>query len=273
MRHRHISIVLGLGCVFVGADRLAAATMTAVDTAAVLDFAGYRGIGCATVVTNGELNSNDFAIEGLVSDSDSSPLALAFGGSVGSNTPLSRGKSAGGVSSGIYAADLGGTDRGLGMQPTATILTPGTITARFQNNTGVAIGSFDLSYEIWVYNDKAESSGLNFAWSTNYPTDFVAVPALDYTTPKTAATGTVAYALSATKTATLTATVAPGDYFYLQFQSFDPATSTGGSRDELARDDISLTPHALAITAVPEPTSALFLLAAAPLTLLRRRRA
>jgi hypothetical protein len=261
-----------LVCLLFGGAIASGAPIAAVDVPVVLDFTGYRGTGYEPGPTVEKLDSNTFLVEGLVSDVDESAVVLSYGDSVLNIPSLANGKSAGAsIARGIYAADLGGTDRGLGMQPTANTLTPGAITARFQNNTGVTLGSFDISYEIWVFNDKTEISGLNFAWSTGNPAGFTGVPALDYITPKTAA-GSPAYALAVTRTTSVTATVAPGDYFYAQFQSYDPAASTGGSRDELALDDISITGHAAAITAVPEPTSAVLLMALAMAPLARRRR-
>ncbi len=99
-----------------------------------VDFAGYAGLGLASVPASGQLDSDTWSLSGL-SDGDTSwGLTYASG-------DFARGASAGGVSTGgvyaFYAA--GSADPALGMQPTESDLTPGSATLRVRNDTGATL--------------------------------------------------------------------------------------------------------------------------------------
>jgi hypothetical protein len=161
-------------------------------------------------------------------------------GTISITGDAARGASTGGESSGgFYAFDTGGGDHMLGIQPSTADLTPGFITLRIENTTGVDVGVIDLSYEIWEFNNADRSSYLNFAWSDDN-VSFSPVPSLDHNTPEIA-DGTPAWVMT-NKSVTISGFNLPsGQSMYLRWESDDFVG--GGSRDEFGIDDISITAY------------------------------
>lgn len=191
------------------------------------DFTGFTGSGFSPTPAAGQLNSNNWAIKGF-SDPD-----LAFGGTR-TTGDHARGTTAGGVSSGgVYNNNGSSTDK-IWLQPTGSDFVPGSMTARFQNNTGAAIIEISPSYLIYFLNDQGRANSLNFSWSTDDVT-YTSVAALDFTTPVAASGGLTSVSRSTTITGL---NIADGAFFYIKWSGND--VSGSGSRDEYGVDDITL---------------------------------
>jgi hypothetical protein len=222
----------------------------------------FEGSGFARTPSPGQLDSQAWAVKGL-SDGD-----LAFG-ATGTSGDFARGKKAGSVTTGgIYAFEVGGsTDVGLGFQPGGTDLTPGSITLRIRNDTGGVLNALQVAYDLYCYNDKARTTSMKLGYSTD-DTIYVAVPALDYTTPGAADVNPTWQATSFSTTLS-GLKVNDGGYLYLRWSTDDVNTGATGYRDELALDNITFTP----MVGVPEPAAGLAgTVALLGFALLRRRR-
>ncbi len=195
------------------------------------DFAGFTGGGFAPTPAAGQLDSDLWRATGL-SDGDG-----AFGGTFDTGD-FARGASAGGTSSGgVYGFDTGGGDRALGVQPTGGDFSPGAFELRVENTTGSTLQAIDIAYDIKVFNDQDRGNTLNFAWSTDGST-FTPVPALDFTSTE-AGDSPASWATVARSTTLIGLSVPSGDNLFLRWNS-DDATG-GGSRDELAIDNVTLS--------------------------------
>ncbi|MFT3796204.1 beta strand repeat-containing protein [Flavobacterium sp.] len=197
----------------------------------------FQADGLAPTNSSGSLNSNAWAIAGF-SDGN-----IAFGGTSAEDGDYDSGVSEGGVTDGgVYAFDTPAGDRSLGIQPATGDFAPGTITLRFQNQTGAAVTSLSIGYKVYVYNDQAASSSFNFSHSADNAT-YTAVAGLNLTSPTTA---DVAPEWKAHyRVVTLTGlNIANNNYYYLRWSG---ATVSGSvDFDEFALDDI---------VAVANPTS------------------
>lgn len=224
--------------------------LTTINTGVLIDFDNtlanvnegqYAGSGFTTSPASGQLNSNAWATTGM------SDGASAFGAS-STTGDFARGSSSGGVTTGgFYAFETSTGNRGFGVQPIGSDwgTTPGTLTLRVQNSTGVLLNSVDVEYLIWILNDQGRSNSFNFSYSTDN-INYTAVGALDYASPE-AADGSPAWA-SVPRSTSLPLIVPAGGYFYLRWTSGD--VSGAGSRDEFALDDIEITGNA---TQIPTP--------------------
>lgn len=204
--------------------------INAIGTAQTIDFTGFDGSGLDPIPAVGQLNSNEWEITGF-SDGD-----LVFGGTNASGD-YARGSSTGGVSTGgLYSFD-NGTGASLGFQASGSDFSPGSFTLAISNNTGGVINDVELSYEVWVFNDQDRSSSLNFEHSSDNTT-YTQEASLDFASVETA-DGSPAWT-SETKSITLSGVnLADGATYYLKWTSDD--VSGGGSRDEMAIDNIELT--------------------------------
>jgi len=134
---------------------LASAQKPIVDTTPVVEeFAAFDGSGFSPNPAAGQLDSDEFAGDGM------SDGALPFGGSTGAGD-WARGTSSGGVSTGGLYAWAGGPDRWLFVQPTDADFSPGTLTVRYVNQTASVISTLDVAYQIQVWNDTARASSWN----------------------------------------------------------------------------------------------------------------
>lgn len=235
--------------------------ITTTNVATVVDFettianvnnGQFTGAGVSADPEVGELDSDTFTFSGISSDK------------------LDQGSSSGGeTSSGLYSFDTsataGGSVASLGLQPSGSTFTPGSVTMSVMNDTGLAINSWDIGYDLFVLNDQARANELNFSFSTN-GTDFTAVTALDFVSDQ-AAEGSPEWVRNQQST-NLSASVADGAQLFLRWSGHD--VSGSGSRDEFAIDNISVTAN---VAAVPEPASAAVLgLVAACGVFVRRRK-
>lgn len=119
------------------------------------DFATFSGTGLAPVDA-GALDSRRWAVLGL-SDGDSAFGDTRTGGD------FARGTSAGGErGGGLYAFDLPGALRGVGVQATSSDFTPGSLLRRVQNTAGVALDGLLVLFDLWVLNDGGRSTRILF---------------------------------------------------------------------------------------------------------------
>lgn len=189
----------------------------------------FQGDGLEPTASTGSLNSNAWAIAGF-SDGN-----IAFGGTSAEDGDFDGGVSDGGVSDGgIYAFETSPGNRALGVQPATGDFAPGTITLRFQNQTGAAITSLNLAYKVYVYNDQAASSSFNFSYSADNSA-YTSVAGLNVVSPAAAdaSAGWKAYY----RVVTITGLNIPSNnYYYLRWSG---ATVSGTTNfDEFALDDI-----------------------------------
>ena len=143
----------------------------------------------------------------------------------------------GGVSPGGIYAFVVGLDTFMGVQPTNSDFTPGSITLVVVNRSGGSINVFDLAFEQWINNDQDRANSFNVSVSVDDMT-YVEVPALSDTS--TEASDALGFQ-SEVKTATvvLPAAVADGDTLFIRWESDDITGS--GARDEFGIDDIQIT--------------------------------
>lgn len=213
----------------------------------------FAGTGIVAAPNDGQLDSDAWRVTGL-SAGDTS-----FGGDF-TAASFTRGVSGGNTTSaGLHAFDTGGGNSTLGIQPLAGDFNPGTITLRIQNNTGAAVNQWNLSYDLFVFNDQKRSHSWDWAWSTDditYNTihEYNSTQALDSNGWVNVASPSIS---------NLSATVANGGYLYLQW-SGQNVSGTGGY-DEFAIDDIS-------IAAVPEPSMVALLVGLAGFLMVLRRK-
>ncbi|RMH70709.1 MAG: choice-of-anchor D domain-containing protein [Gemmatimonadetes bacterium] len=203
--------------------------LTTADEPVVEDFATFEGAGFAPEPGTGQLDSDSWIATGL-SDGD-----MMYGGTYDSGD-YAKGMSDGSVTSGgIYAFHTGGGNYGLGVQPTGSDWSPGTFDLRILNSTGETLTSLDVSYNLWVNNDADRGNSFDLYYSTDGET-FLET-GLTYISPEAAdGNGWVSNPFSTTLAGL---TVDDGSYIYLRWHSDDMVG--GGSRDEFALDDVSVT--------------------------------
>lgn len=257
-----VSILAGLAFVSANlqAQLLFNGTLAQVDfdsTVPGVGAGGFLGTGFAPAPAAGQLDSDAWAITGA-SEGD-----LAFGGTAVTGD-YARGSDGDGVSTGgVYAFEVGGAaDVALGFQATNDDFTPGTLTLRVRNGSGGTLTDLVIGYEIYCLNNGDRANSLNFSYSLN-GSSFLSAPALDYGSPETADSNPT-WAATDRSLALSSLAWPDGTDLYLRWESDDIAG--GGSRDELAIDNLVLS--------VPEPavTSLSASLALLGLALWRHRR-
>ena len=221
---------LSIAFLLVGTLSFGQYQVNAVNTAQTINFGGFDGSGFAPSPTSGQLDSEEWEVKGF-SDGD-----LLFGGTETSGD-FARGVNSGGTGTGgVYSFD-NGTGASLGFQASGSDFSPGSFTLAIQNNTGEVIEDLTVEYEIWVYNDQGRSSSFNFEHGSDN-TSFTAEASLDFASTE-AADGSPAWT-SESRSITITGVnVNDGDNYYFKWISDD--VSGGGSRDEIALDNISIT--------------------------------
>ena len=197
------------------------------NTVAGVNNGQYGGSGFTPGPGLGQLDSDAWEITGL------SDGTLNYGGT-GTTGDFARGASTGGeTQGGIYAFDVGGGNLTLGFQATDDDMTPGVITLRVQNNTGVTIKGLDIDYRFFVFNDAERASTFDFAYSTDN------ISYINEATHITTEASTFAiWQVNADNANIQSLDILPGDFFYLRWTT-DDAFGTGG-RDEITLDDIQV---------------------------------
>ena len=208
----------------------AVAQYSIVDSSPIVEaVTGFTGAGFTPTPAAGQLDSDMFAITGM-SDGD-----LAFGGTITSGD-YARGASAGGVSTGGVYGWSGGPDTFLFIQPGGSDFTPGTLTMRYVNNSGVTITDVDVSYSIMVLNDAPRANSWNFGYSPGCLA-YNAVPALDYTTPEAA--DALGWGGVSRFTTLSGLSIPDGGLLCIQFSSND--VTGADTRDEIGIDHVYVT--------------------------------
>lgn len=187
----------------------------------------------------------------------------------GSSEGTGRGTSTGGVSTnGIYAFTVATGTVGLGLQPTGSFASPGSFTARIQNNTGDVLNTVNIAYTAWYYNDAPRAGVLRPYYSlTNdgsagsyLQIDPLQSDLYDITSPE-AEDASPSWVSNDRSFSITGLNLADDDFLYFRFGFNDSGSNT---RDEWAITSFSVTP-------VPEPSAAL-LGGLGLIFLLRRRR-
>jgi hypothetical protein len=189
----------------------------------------YQAEGMSPTLSVGELNSNAWAVTGF------SDGAIAFGNTSTDGLDYDRGTAAATADTGgMYAFETSANNYSLGIQQATGDFVPGSVTLRFQNQTGSAITSLSIGYKVYVYNSEAASSSLNFSHSSDNST-YTTVSGLAVTSPATAdvTPGWKAYYRVVTLTGI---SVANNNYYYLRWTG--AAVSGSVDFDAFALDDI-----------------------------------
>lgn len=188
----------------------------------------FAGTGLSATPAAGQLDSDAWKITGL------SEGASNFG-ETNTTGDFARGSSGGGIfSGGLYSFGTTAGDSAFGVQPTGSDWTPGTFILRVINNTGFAVDSFFVSYELNVNNNADRGNTFNLGYAVNDSANFTYPVNLEYTSIQTGLT-TVNW-FDTIISAGIVANIPDGDTLYLAWEGDDALG--GGSRDEFAIDDI-----------------------------------
>lgn len=190
---------------------------------------GFEAAGMSPTLTGGELNSNAWAISGF------SDGTIAFGGTSADGQDHDRGEATGNVTTGgVYSFETSENNNSLGIQPATGDFAPGSVTLRFQNQTGAAVTSLSIGYKVYVLNDEAASSSFNFGHSADNTT-YTALTGLNITS--SAAADAIPGWKAYYRVVTLTGlNIANNNYYYFRWSG---ATVSGSvDFDEFALDDI-----------------------------------
>ena len=189
----------------------------------------FTGSGFTSNPNSGQLDTDAWATTGLSDGAKNFGISNASG-------DHARGSNDGGVSTGgIYGFDIGGGNRALGIQPTGSDWTPGTITLKIVNNSSSVINDMDIDYNIFVRNDQNRASSFNFSYSFNN-SSFTDATGANYTSPQSS--GGTAWIANSRNVQLSNLSLNPGDDFYIRWSGSDAGGS--GSRDEFALDDIAI---------------------------------
>ncbi|EDP70803.1 hypothetical protein FBALC1_08588 [Flavobacteriales bacterium ALC-1] len=213
-------------------------SVTAISTDFSIDFdtsingvneGAYDGTGFDPAPSTGDLDGNAWEIKGF-------SLGNQDYNTTNTSGDMARGSSTGGVASGgLYAFEVATSDFAFGIQPTGSDFTPGTITLKVTNNTGVTISDAEIAYEIWILNDQERANSLNFSYSTD-DLSYTDIAALDYTSPE--ASDASPWIENDRSTIITGLTLNNGDALYLRWTGSDELGSA--ARDEFAIDDITV---------------------------------
>lgn len=150
---------------------------------------------------------------------------------------------------GIYSFTGANGSATMGVQSSSSKFNPGSITLSVMNDTGEAVDSWEVNFDLYSLNDQDHATSWNFSYSVDGIT-FTPETSLDYTSIE-AADGSPSWELAERETQ-LAASVPDGSTLQLRWSSVD--VSGAGGHDEFALDNIGVS----AIAAIPEPTAFLF---------------
>jgi len=223
-------------CFFLTSNVFASLSIDSLNSPIVINFNGFNGSGFSPTPSEGQLDSDSWAVDGLFDGT------LNFGATQIGND-FARGSDPDAVGpGGIYAFDTGGGNVALGIQPGGADWVPGSFTLRMQNNTGATLTSLELSYSVFVYNDQNRSNSFNFSHSSDNSL-YMEVGSLDFESPELLDDPSIW--VETEMEATLTGlSITNGSSYYFRW-SGDDFSGIGG-RDQFALDNIS-------VSAVPEP--------------------
>ena len=192
----------------------------------------FQGDGFSTTPTVGMLNSKAWAVAGFAVNN------LSFDGTSAEDSELDRGTAVSDVGdAGIYAFETTANNKALGIQPTSGNFAPGSITLKFQNQTGAPISTINIGYRGMVYNDQPGSSSLTFSHGSTATGTFTNIPIVNLVSPADA--DATPEWKSHYKALTLTGLNIPANGFY--YIRWSGVTVSGtGEFDEFAIDDIKI---------------------------------
>ncbi|WP_167341854.1 T9SS type A sorting domain-containing protein [Nonlabens sp. SY33080] len=199
------------------------------NTVANVNNGSFDGSGLAQLPSAGQLDSNTFSFDGF-SEGDTDFDADYTSGD------YARGQTTGGVSGGgLYAFDLGGGNTALGIQPTGSDFTPGTVYFKFRNDTGETITNISVAYDAYFLNNENRTNSLILAHGPS-KTNLTSV------TDSFIETGIGQDAVEEWERNFVTAditglSILDGETYLIAWESND---SGSGSSDELAIDNIQL---------------------------------
>jgi hypothetical protein len=155
---------------------------------------------------------------------------------------FARGTSQGGISTGgLWAFEVASGNMALGVQPITNDFNPGSITLRVENKTGQMIDAIQIGYTFYEFNDQDRSSSWNVAFSLD---DVAYTPVNELNVSSVEARVTPTQWQSSLLVGQISSlALQPDAVMYLQWQSSD--AGGGGSRDELAIDDIQLIAYGM----------------------------
>lgn len=190
----------------------------------------FTGSGLSPSPSNGQVDADAWAITGMSDGSHDF-------GQTHTSGDFARGQDGNGASTGgLYAFDVGGGNIGMGIQPTGSDWTPGTITLKITNNGSASINSLNINYVVYVRNDQSRGSSFNFSHSSNNSTYFDET-SLALTSPQTA-DASPSWVANNRSIGLINLGLSPGASYYLRWAGSD--VNGSGSRDEFALDDISI---------------------------------
>lgn len=216
-------------CVAATSPIFAQLSLTTPGAMVTADISDYEGAGFQPGGGGGTLNSDIWAAEGFSTGS------VDFGGTATSGD-LARGIAGLGTvtTGGIYAL-VSPTPTHIWIQPTTDDFTPGSITARLQNNTAINIGQLAINYTAYALNDEDRSNSLVCQISTDNIT-YTEVPGSLFVSPDSM--DLMLYETSFELIAS-GFSVAPGDFIYVRWTGDDVGGS--GSRDEFGLSTFAFT--------------------------------
>ncbi len=190
----------------------------------------FSGNGFSPAPSNGQLNSGAWKTIGL----GDGPTAFFENKTDGD---FARGASTGDENiGGIYAFETSSNDFALGVKPSGSVWTPGSLTLRILNETGVTINQVQAAYELLIYNNQPRGNSFNFAYSTD-DVVYTGVSLLDFISIEAAASSPEWKRNE--RTLNLTGlNWQDGEYLYFRWSGDDDGG--GGARDEFALDNIRL---------------------------------
>ena len=212
----------------------------------VLDFDGtvpgyscgaYTGSGFASEPADGQLDADEWLLT-AISDGDK-PLGVE------ANTgDAARGLAAGAVSTGgLYAFEVAPDNRCIGVQPTSSDWTAGSIGTQIRNTSGGAVDTLTAGYTVWEWNDQGRSSSVTLAVSSDgatwSPVETTTVTSVEPATTDPAWIATEVAAEIALTVLFESGLLPDGEVLYVGW-IFDDVGGSGG-RDQLGIDAITLS--------------------------------
>ncbi|HEX8563292.1 MAG TPA: hypothetical protein VF676_09970 [Flavobacterium sp.] len=199
----------------------------------------FQGEGLSPTAHTGQLNSSAWAISGF-SDGN-----IGFGNTSADESDFDRGTSEGSeTDGGLYAFETAPANSSLGFQPATGDFAPGSATLRFQNQTGSAITSVSVGFKVYVHNDEAGATSINFSHSADNSA-YNTIGGLATTTTATADVDPEWKAYY--RVVTITGlNILNNNYYYLRWNA---TTASGTTFDEIAVDDIQLVANPSAVFA------------------------
>jgi hypothetical protein len=198
----------------------------------------FAGTGFSNTPAVGQLHAGAWAVTGM---SDNAGLK-DFDEEIATGD-YARGVSSGGVTTGgLYAFETSTGNFSIGFQPTAGDFNPGTLSLKIINNTGEPIRSFSIKYKVLINNNENRSSLISFSHSDDNAS-FTNESSLDLITEEVSQGSINWIPFERTININLSSDLNDGEDYILRWRVSDVGGS--GSRDEIAIDDINITPHIL----------------------------